>query len=196
MAQYDPKQLLNMVSAPIGDLISEMGRGVATAQKELDKQALDNYKEIYEDNTNALMSLKEMGYRPTWYHIPEAEAELQVSLSLGGDYSGSGNSKMTLFASPVDAGFKNSYNYALEASSKLKFRIVPVPEPSALEQRDIVPAVQGMTLAAAKSMLDSLGIAYEVTPSDGDADDIVESITPSPGTILVADQTVVISRQV
>jgi hypothetical protein len=193
MAQKDPKALLDMVSAPIGDLIAEMGRGVASAQKELDKQALDNYKEIYEDNTEALMSLKQMGYRPTWYHIPDAEAELKVSLTLGGDYSGSRSSKMTLFASPVDAGFRNSYNYSLEASSSLKFRIVPIPEPAALEQRNIVPAVAGMTLARARNLLSSLGIAYAISPGDSEDHELVTSISPEAGTILEVDQEVAIS---
>lgn len=191
--QNNPEELMNMVSAPIGDLIAEMGRGIASAQKDMDQQALENYKAIYTENPEALLSLREIGYRPTWYHIPEAEAELQLSLSIGGDYSSSGSSKITLYGAPVDASFQNSYNFSLEVSSKLKFKIVPVPEPASIERQNIVPAIITMELGKAKVLLGRLNIQYKVTPPGSRDDFIVESVTPEAGTIISEGDVVMIT---
>jgi hypothetical protein len=184
MAMDDSNKLLGALSAPVGDIIAEMGKGIADAQKALDKQVLENYAEIYKENNDALMSLRGMGYRPTWYHIPEAEANLQISLTLSGDYSSGSISAKRMYAAPVNANYKNSYDFELTASSSLRFKIVPVPEPATIEDRYVVPALAGQSRTNAELLLNQLGIKFIVSPEDATATSIVEKVSPAPGSIV------------
>ena len=192
MADLDnPNQLVDSLSLPVGDLIAEVGRGVAEAQQALDAQVIENFKNIYGGDGQALAHLRDLGYRPTWYHIPEAEAELQVSLSITGNYSGEGKSRM--YAAPVDATYKNNFDYSLEGSSRIKFRVVPIPEPANLELKRVVPNIVGMNFESAKTVLDSLGIAYELSEDAKPSDIKVESIEPLVGTMIDEEQSVFIA---
>lgn len=186
----NPKQLMDTLSLPVGDLIAEVGKGVAEAQQALDAQVIENFKSIYADEDDALKHLREMGYRPTWYHIPEAEAELQVSLSVTGNYSGEGKQKSRMYAAPVDASYKSNFDYSLEGSSRLKFRVVPIPEPANLEARSVVPNVGGQTLGQATKTLNTLNIPFDVSPETENENLIVQSTDPVAGTILEVDQPV------
>src|SRR4051812_31416696 len=84
MATFDTSPLLDALSAPVGELFAAVGRGVAEAQREMDAATLSALQEIYGRGDGFYGELQRIGYRPTWYHIPEAEGELQVALSLAG----------------------------------------------------------------------------------------------------------------
>jgi len=189
----NPNQLLDALSLPVGDLIAEVGKGVAEAQQALDAQVIENFKRIYADDDEALKHLRELGYRPTWYHIPEAEAELKIALSVSGNYSSEGKSKTRMYAAPVDATYKSNFDYSLEGTSSLKFRVVPIPEPARLEAKAVVPNLIGSTLAEAETTLKTLNIPYEVSPENSSADAQVTKVEPDAGTMIDADQTVMLT---
>lgn len=188
----NPKQLMDTLSLPVGDLIAEVGKGVAQAQQALDAQVIENFKSIYADDNDALRHLREMGYRPTWYHIPEAEAELQISLSITGNYSGEGKQKSRMYAAPVDAAYKSNFDYSLEGSSSLKFRVVPTPEPASIESQHVVPELTGYSLEKAQQLLNKLNIPYELSSQTQDAQTPVQSTEPAAGSMMDADDTLVL----
>ena len=184
------KPLLDSLSAPLGDLIAEMGRGVAEAQQALDEATLEQLQRIYAEDEALLEQLRALGYQPTWYQIPEAEAEIRIALSVEGQHSDSGRPRLRLFGAPLNADYQNRFDYRLEASSRLKFRIVPIPAPSVLEDKRVVPRLVGKTLAEASDLLATLDINFDVAPENLAEQPlaVVQSSEPAAGELLDAEQ--------
>jgi hypothetical protein len=157
MTPDHPEQMIDALSAPLGDLIAEVGRSVAEAQMAMDAGTIANVLALATasgpDDPNRL--LRQIGYQPTWYQIPEVTAEITVALTLtGSDQSSnrsSGASRMRMLAAPVDASYASRFNYELKAASSLKFRIVPVPPSPGAERMRVVPTLVGLSLAEARS---------------------------------------------
>lgn len=191
-------ELLDVLSAPLGDLIASVGRGVADAQRALDAASMEALREIYGSDEEVLRGLQAIGYRPTWYHIPEAESEIQIALSVSGTEAtapgGGGLTPRTsikLYAAPVDAGYTSRYNFSLTASSRLKFRVVPVPPSSAAEVIRVVPSLVGLQLGEARARLTLLGIAAVHPDAAGTA--VVRTQTPAAGAILGPEESVAVT---
>ena len=183
MASDPTKELLESLSVPFGDLIAEVGRGVAEAQYAIDSQTLEALKTIYNSDNGQWEALREIGYEPTWYHIPEASAELNLALSLSG--SETTEKKSTMYATSVDAVYSNSFEFDVQASSKLKFRIVPVPPPANVSAMQITPKIISMKLGEAKKMLQSLNIHIEYQSGPNISDNsVITGQAPAPGEIL------------
>jgi hypothetical protein len=185
------------LSAPLGDLIASVGLGVADAQRALDAASLAALRTIYESGEDFFRELQAIGYKPTWYHIPEAEGEIQMALSLSGTEataptSGSAvpRSKVKLYAVPLDAGYTSRYNFTMTASSSVKFRIVPVPPSAAAEAMRVMPSLVGLQLGEARARLSLLGIAG--TFPEGASTDIVRTQVPEPGVVLGPDDQVTV----
>jgi hypothetical protein len=181
-------KVLDALSAPLGSLIASVGRGIADAQRELDAASLSAYREIYESDEGLFSELQRIGYKPTWYHIPEAESEIQVALTMSGTESAPGGNavaskpKLKVYATPVDAGYASRFNFSLQASSRVKFRVVPIPPSNAVEALLVVPALVGLALGEARARLTLLGIPStlpEVAPET-----IVTKQSPAPGSFL------------
>lgn len=193
MASFDTKPLLEALSCPIGELIAAVGHGVAEAQREMDHASLAALQEVYSRNDGLFGELQKIGYRPTWYHIPEAEGELQVALTISGQETtggsgstpaaGTGRSKLKLYAAPVDAGYASRFGFSLNATSRVKFRIVPVPPSNAAEALQAMPALTGLPLGEARARLALLGIVATFPPNALDSA-VVTRQEPAPGTML------------
>lgn len=131
MADIDPHELL---TAPVSDFAADIATGIARAQKALDDAALALWKQLNTDP--ALAELKEIGYQPTWYAIPVAEAEIKMTFYFE---KGKG-AKSRLFALPFNAKTQSTTKLREEGTSQLKLRIVPVPPPvGASVQKDETP---------------------------------------------------------
>jgi hypothetical protein len=192
MATFDTAPLLDALSAPLGALIAAVGRGVADAQREMDAASMAALREIYASNEGVYRELQAIGYRPTWYHIPEVESDLQIALTVTGQETAGGSggtAPVRLYAAPVDAGYASRFNFALQASSRVRFRIVPVPPSNAADAVRVVPALVGLTLGEARTRLLSLDIPATLPASTSDAQ-VVTSQTPAPGTVLPSGTTV------
>lgn len=150
----------DVVASPLGEVIASVGRAVADAQQALDDAALAKTLEIYgEQGEEALQILREIGYRPTFYTLPETTGEVNVSLSVSGGSSAAGVPapqpgvnlsfarqglnlpaiRPKVYVTPVDAGFANRYGYQANLSAKLTFKIVPVPAPNGADELRVVP---------------------------------------------------------
>jgi hypothetical protein len=206
MATFDTKPLLDALSLPLGELIAAVGRGVAEAQREMDAGSLSALQEIYARNDGLFLELQRIGYRPTWYHIPEAEGDLQIALTVtseetSGSSPGSatparpaGPSKIKLYAAPVDAGYASRFGFSLQASSRVKFRIVPVPASTVADALQVAPTLVGLTLGEARARLAMLNLAG-VFPADIADDVAVTSQEPAAGTLLSPGQSITVGTE-
>jgi hypothetical protein len=190
----DPSDLsqLEALSAPLASLISSVGRGVAEAQRELDEAALEHLRAIYESDEGFAAELQRIGYRPTWYHIPEAEAEIAVALAITAEQQVQGRTRVKMYGAPMDASYTNRFNYSLSAQSRLKFRIVPVPPPLRAEALVVVPAVVGKTVAEARALLVTLGVPHRFPEGAADKE-VVASASAEAGTVLPAGGELVLT---
>lgn len=199
MTPDQPEQMIDALSAPLGDLIAEVGRSVAEAQMAMDAATIQNVRALVTasgpDDPNRL--LQQIGYQPTWYQIPEVTAEITIALTLSGSGQSSGQSggqsggkpggsRMRMMAAPVDASYASRYNFELKAASSLKFRIVPVPPSPAAERMRVVPVVVGLSFAQARVRLAELDIRWTLpdqvaAPADAT---VVVTQQPAAGEIL------------
>lgn len=167
---------------------------MAEAQRELDHASLSALQEVYSRNDGLFGELQKIGYRPTWYHIPQVDGELQVALTITGQQgtggtttpvAGSGRSKMKLYAAPVDAGYASRFGFSLNATSRVKYRVVPVPPRNAADALQAMPALTGLTQGGARARLALLGITATFPPNALDSA-LVTRQDPAPGTMLAS----------
>lgn len=168
----------DVVASPLGDVIASVGEGVAAAQRALDEASLAQTLAIYGEQGEAgLALLREIGYQPTFYSLPETTGEVTVSMTLGNAASQNGaaaapaalgspvlgvaslSARARAYVTPVDAGFANRYGYSAQVSAKLHFKIVPVPPPAGTDELRLVPTLVGLTVAQARERLEGLGLA-------------------------------------
>lgn len=191
-----PRSLVDVsetMAAPLGDLIAAVGRGLAAAQQSLDQATIETIKALYSGQDARLELMRQLGWQPTWYRIPELSAELTLSLSVSATEtaSGQGPGTVQLYASPMDASYTNRYDYDLQASSVIKFKVVPVPPAIELAERKLVPALKTMRLSDARQRLAALGIPFQieagVTPTEATQ---VQDTNPPEGSLLAAGEKV------
>jgi hypothetical protein len=188
-----PADISETMAAPLGDLIAAVGRGLAGAQQSLDMATFETIRAMYKGDDAALEIMRQLGWQPTWYRIPELAAELTLSLSVSATETGAGQGPgaVQLYGSPMDASYTNRYDYDLQAASVVKFKIVAVPPAVELGERKIVPALKDKTLAQARQRLADLGIPFQfekgVTPPETAT---VQDTVPGEGELLGAGEKV------
>lgn len=168
-----------LLSNPLGDLISSIGKGVGEAQAALDAGSLNATLDIYrEDNASERTPeeqrmvdlIREIGYQPTFYVLPETEVEAQVSLSMTLNSNpvsplapATTVARFSTIATPLNAGNINRFHISSNAVAKLKFKIVPVPPPAAITEMRVVPNLVGMELNDATiALIAQLGFVYRI----------------------------------
>lgn len=184
----------DVVASPLGEVIASVGQGVADAQSALDEGSLNAVLDIYSEGDDEKQRLlQEIGYRPTFYSLPETTGEVRVALRLGNGASGAGNAVARrpvltnassvsiapsrvglnaalgkrMYATPVDAGYANQYGFSADVSAKLTFKIMPVPPPDGADELRRVPNVVGVTADDAQRALGALGLVMVVQDADG-----------------------------
>ena len=203
----------DVLAAPLGEVISSVGQGVAEAQAALDEGSLAKTLQIYsESDDEGLKILRDVGYRPTFYTIPEVTVETQISLSIASvaneASSGTGavptpgstntRSKVPkLYATPVNASVANKYNFNTSASTKMTFKIVPVPPAAELADVRVTPDLVGKTVAEMEPLMQTLELTYLIVNEDdtGAPDPTASGVTiisqsPDPGTLVQAQDTI------
>jgi len=132
------QRVSDLLSAPMEQVITALGTGIARAQRELDRYAIESQREINQDPL-----LSEVGLQATFYQIPKAELELTMAIAMEGEPTtakavGRGARAVLpalrlrqLYLQPVNAAYTNQFSFDVQASSKLKLTIVPVPPPGA-----------------------------------------------------------------
>lgn len=175
-----------LLSNPLGDLISSIGKGVGEAQAALDAGSLNATLDIYREDDAAERTpeeqrmidlIREIGYQPTFYVLPETEVEAQISLSMTLNSNPASPltptttaSRFSTIATPLNAGNVNRFHISSNAVAKLKFKIVPVPALAAITEMRVVPNLVGMALDDATiALIAQLGFLYRIegTPTTG-----------------------------
>ncbi|WP_420554545.1 PASTA domain-containing protein [Neptuniibacter marinus] len=182
----------DVLAAPLGDMVAEIGTGIANAQYAIDAKTIENMKEIYRSDDETITELRNIGYRPTWYAIPEATAEINMALSLRQTLDNNGKRTTELQGTTVDASYQNQYDFNVQASSKLTLKFLPVPAPTQIDDLNIVPNITGQPLATAKVLLQRLGISFNLSPKNVSDSKIVTATDPQAGELIEADQVLTI----
>lgn len=128
------QQAVEVFAAPIEGVLIALGRGIAEAQRELDKSSLAAQAEIDADPV-----LSQIGAQATWFQLPRVELELKLALSMSQGPAtpslAAGPTgllqRLKLVAQPVNAAYQNHFNYDLTGSSTVRVTVVPVPAPTA-----------------------------------------------------------------
>ena len=119
------------VTATLEHLIIALGRGVATAQLELDRSSIQIQQLIDADP-----ELSANGVSATWYQMPNADMEFKLALTFQSAQPvqrpgpGGAPSKLIpakLLVRPIDAAYANQYKFDASAASTVKLALVPVP---------------------------------------------------------------------
>lgn len=203
MSNFKIDEITESLSAPLGEFISSIAKGVADAQQAMDQRTIEAYMEIYKKDDAFKEALRQIGYQPTWYKIPEVNAEIMMSLTIEGQSTIEGSTNPTassnlkplkIYAAPIDANYSNRFGFDIKGASKITFKIVPVPPSPRAEELKVVPNIVNKPLGEATSLLRMLGIDFLVNSiappertSIGDARTI-RSTNPEQGAILKPGQ--------
>lgn len=204
-------------AAPLGDLITSVGKGVAEAQAALDTGSLEQSLALYDQADDLQRVMRETGYRPTFYTIPETEGELKLAMTMSGQQTRRpaasapavpASSPLTLspdmsralsrahapsvYVAPIDGHYQNSYNYSSQVGATIKFKIVAVPPPSEAEAARVVPDLAGMTIQEASDLGESFDLRI-VAPEDAVLTDTITGQDPGAGTLSSAGNEVTVT---
>jgi len=111
--------------APLEVIIRKIAASVAEAQRRLDDAALKTQNKLTEE----FPELAEIGYIPTWYHMPEINVELKMVMHYEQTEETGGS---RVLWTPFNAKYKSTFAYEAEGTSNLKLKIVSTPPPVAL----------------------------------------------------------------
>jgi hypothetical protein len=114
-----------MLAVSVADFAIHIATGIAQAQTALDQAAFALWKQVDTDPT--LKDLKEIGYQPTWYAIPVAEAEIKMTFYFESEQT---TGKQKMFVLPFNAKIQTSSKLTEQGASQLKLKIVPTPPPA------------------------------------------------------------------
>ncbi len=136
-------------------VLTEVGRGVAQAQHQMDVSSMEIQNMILEDP-----ELAGAGFNATWYSIPEVNFQLKMEYAVTHETTTSGSSSILhrLLISPSNAKYNNLFRTSQSGESSLSLRIVPLPPPPQLTERRVMPDLVGQTWEDAREELEGRGI--------------------------------------
>ncbi|MFX1364840.1 MAG: PASTA domain-containing protein [Promethearchaeota archaeon] len=160
------------------DMIVEIAKGVAEAQSALDEQAL-----LIQQSINANPELAKLGIQATWYQIPEVTASIKVSVAIQRKETEA--KKVNIFFCPINASYKNEFDFDFQGTSEMTFKIVPVPSPIATSYR-IVPDLTGKSEEEATNMLNTAELALgAITYKESEKEGVIGQNPPPNSTVLI-----------
>lgn len=193
--QTAAKKASTSMGVDLRDIISELGAGLADAQKALDMNSIAVQKEILADP-----DLRAYGLNATWYTIPETTFSLKMTYHFAEESTtsmeGKGEGKALLETPrrlrmrivPSNATYNNTYKTSGEQESTLTLRFVPIPPPEGTTDRIEMPNLVGGSVDEAIASLQELGLEYELVrvkgePKNGLHTEVVRQSLSSGATI-------------
>jgi hypothetical protein len=116
---------------PLAEILEHVGLAIAETQQALDRNSIATETELTDKR-------EELGYdlHATWYHLPETEIEIKMSLSMYWEEEKKEGKpvvwKPVFSAAPHNASYQNLFDYDVAGTSVLKTKIVSIPPASAL----------------------------------------------------------------
>lgn len=179
----------------LSDIISNLGKGIANAQFELDKSSIAIQNKILEDDR-----LYNMGLQATWYAIPETEFTLKMDYTVSEERTVTGSviSGSKIYAAPVNATFNNFFKTEKKEESALRVRFVPIPAGDRMLERRFSPNFsKATTMEELEEILEENDISlYNIINAEKEKVDdtykkiIVISQEPEAGKFIKIGQTV------
>lgn len=145
----------SLMSAPLPQIIEQLGLSIARAQSALDLNSVEVAKSMATaevqigEETHNLLSL---GFAPTFYAFTEATVEAKLSFSMSEttetsvdvSASVSGGAGFVMVAASVDVGYARKFSVSSEGQSSIAARIVSLPPPDRLtellrQRADVAP---------------------------------------------------------
>jgi hypothetical protein len=140
-----PSVTRSLLSAPLPQIIEQLGLSIARAQSALDANSVEIAKAMADttvqigDDEHNLLSL---GFTPTFYAFTEATVEAKLSFSMSEStetsidvgVSAGGGVGMVMFAASVDIGYARKFSVSSEGQSSIAARIVSLPPPDQLTE--------------------------------------------------------------
>lgn len=130
------KLVIETLVAPLGSILKSVGASLAEAQHALDENSIATQKVI-----DLAVESGEIEYdlQAPWYHFPEVNLELKMALSMKAEAEVDKKGKVRgykpiLKSAPLNAAYKNIYNYDVRGSSQIKAKIVAIPPVSKIQE--------------------------------------------------------------
>jgi len=134
--EYRKKVVVETLVAPLGSILKSVGASLAEAQHALDEASIATQRAI-----DLAVDSGEIEYdiQAQWYHFPEVNLELKMALSMNAKAEVDKKGKVRgyrpiLKAAPINAAYKNTYNYDVRGSSQIKAKIVSIPPASKIQE--------------------------------------------------------------
>lgn len=182
--QPDTGSMRDEMFSDMVEMITNIGRGIAVAQQEMDEQAIRTQKLI-----NADQRLRNMGVMATWFAIPDATFNLKMNYTVvreqGAEHDApAGRQKLLL--TPLNAKTQNYFKLTEGMQSELNIRFASMPPPPQVALPLTIPSLIGKGLDEAKSILADAGLrpgtitVSSGVPAEGQETEVTDQI-PSPG---------------
>jgi len=129
------------VYSDLSDMITELGKGIAQAQRAMDESSIEMQNKILEND-----ELYAMGLQATWYAMPETEFTLKMDYAVSQEKLINGKTRFAgVKVAPSNATFQNLYKTDKREESTLKLKIVPIPATDKMLIRRYMPNLKEAT---------------------------------------------------
>jgi len=182
------------------EVLTELGRGVGKAQRELDMHSISVQNYILKDK-----ELADYGINATWYTMPEVQFNLKMEYSVieqraeEGEIESASKLRMTknIAVLPSNMKYNTLFDSSRKEESSLSIKFRPVPPPQFTIVRTEVPNLYGMTKKGAEAILLEAEIEVEfILNSDPEAEDAKTQIThqnAKPGDFLLNNEKLIVT---
>ena len=138
------------ISASLSDFVQEMALAIASSKKQLDRASIETLKELSQKNIEVpiikqkligdkvqeevsyiKVSALSLGMKPTFYEFSETTIEVSMDLSIQEEINTNSRTKRkSLFVNTKNIRSERRFESKINAFSKLKINMVPVPPPN------------------------------------------------------------------
>ncbi|MCL4102506.1 DUF4332 domain-containing protein [Fibrobacter sp. HC4] len=152
------------IYSDLSSVITELGKGVAQAQRALDENSMAIQNEILQNDR-----LYSAGMQATWYVMPEVEFTMKIDYAVSKERSMTGqvlSSEISI--APSNATFSNLFKSSKKEESTIKLRIVPIPPSDKFVVRRYMPDLSLLpTIGEIRNALDEINVSvYEIDPEE------------------------------
>ena len=173
---------------PVENVIAKIGSSVTGAQRMVDAQAVDAVRKAY--GAAIPSALQRLGLAPADDPGP-IDSEVVLTTAMNETVESDGSVHVGVSAASVDVTSMVKYDFDLRASTRMSFKVVPLPPTTSAVVR-VVPDLSGLTYGKAKALLDGLGFEWEYGHETELMDDTaVSSQSPEAGAFVGRDAVVV-----
>jgi len=116
---------------PLGELLQSVGVSIVNTQMEMDDAAITTQERIDKDVAEGRLLYR---LEAPWYHFAQVDLELKMAISMKWEQTTASSTRSRGYraialAAPMNATYKNLFEYDMNGASQIKARIMSVPPP-------------------------------------------------------------------